>query len=98
MSVDDLKDGVAKSGFWNLDFKSLIPVLLFLVTQMIIGATWITRIDNRLTIREAMVEPTLKRIERLEADREAIVRVQEQLKGVAAAIEKLDRKLDSLPR
>jgi hypothetical protein len=83
-----------KPTFWNLDFKSLLPVVLFLVAQMIMGASWLTKIDARLTMREAMVEPTMKRIERLELDRDAIIRVQEQLKNLSFAIEKIDVKLD----
>jgi hypothetical protein len=90
------KPTVTGSAFWNLDFKSLIPVILFLVAQMIIGATWIGKIDSRLTMREAMVEPTMKRLDRLEADRDAIIRVQEQLKNLAVSIEKLDVKLDKV--
>lgn len=81
--------------FWNIDFKALIPVILFLVTQMVAGGLWISRIDGRLTMREAMVEPTMKRIDRLELDRDAIIRVQEQLKNLALSIDKIDRKLDS---
>lgn len=83
-------------GFWNLDLKALIPIVLFLITQMIIGATWISSLSARVAIREAMVEPTLKRIEKLEADRDAIIRVQVQLSSLAQAIDKLDKKLDNL--
>lgn len=89
MSADEFK-----SKFWDLDFKSLLPVILFLVMQMIVGATWISSLSARIQVREAMVEPTLKRIEKLEQDRDAIIRVQEQLKGLAVSIERLDKKLD----
>jgi hypothetical protein len=80
--------------FWDVDLKALIPVILFLITQMIVGATWISSISSRLAIREAMVDPTMKRIEKLEAERETNIRFQEQLKSLSVAIEKLAAKLD----
>lgn len=83
--------------FWNVDFKALIPVILFLIAQMIIGATWIGSISQRLAIREAADEPVVKRLERLELDRDAIIRVQEQLRTLSLSIDKIDRKLDRQP-
>lgn len=84
--------------FWDIDLKALVPVILFLITQMIIGATMISNLSSRLAIREAMVEPTMKRIEKLEAEREMNIRFQEQLKSLAVSIEKLAQKLDNFPK
>jgi hypothetical protein len=88
----------AKSKFWDLDFKSLMPVILFLVTQMIIGATWISRIDTRLTVREAAGEMAMKRLEKVEQQTDRLTRLEEALKHISLGLDKLDRKLDAFSK